>query len=395
MVDHYQVLGIPQSASQDEIKAAFKKLAVKYHPDKNPGNSLAEELFKEINRAYQTLSDPYKRHQYDIVLKYGRQPPPPPPRSTYRPFYYPPFEPGQRSPTGSYEYGWKYVRAQVAAFAFIFVVAAMVMGVKYWYDGYIEAREVRLAEVRAQLFQEAQEYFDRGRYQKSLDIIIGMYRKNPLERSISDYRDRFVGALMVQADSQFLKNNYESAIISFTLVKDYQRNENPTVYDKLAQSYKALQMYEEAATVLSLRLNDDHDNLRINLEIGSIYLDELQDPDKAKPYMDNARKRVKSILTQIYGQAPEMIMKPKEAPPIYFRVFFNSARVNHLLEFHDEAIKDANWSVFLNPKLAEPHYIRGYGYHQQGNNFRACKNWMEAANLGHVDGAQMLSRYCN
>jgi len=61
----YQVLGIQKEASTDEIKRAYRKLAHKYHPDKNPGDKTAETKFKEINEAYQVLSDPQKRQQYD------------------------------------------------------------------------------------------------------------------------------------------------------------------------------------------------------------------------------------------------------------------------------------------------------------------------------------------
>lgn len=63
--DYYQTLGLTKGASPDEIKRAFRKLAVKYHPDKNPGNKEAEEKFKEINEAYAVLSDPEKKAQYD------------------------------------------------------------------------------------------------------------------------------------------------------------------------------------------------------------------------------------------------------------------------------------------------------------------------------------------
>ncbi len=63
--DYYQDLEVPRSASEDEIKKAFKKLAVKYHPDKNPGDKEAEEKFKIINEANTVLSDPEKRRQYD------------------------------------------------------------------------------------------------------------------------------------------------------------------------------------------------------------------------------------------------------------------------------------------------------------------------------------------
>ncbi len=63
--DYYEVLGVGKGASDDEIKKAFRKLAIKYHPDKNPGNKEAEAKFKEANEAYSVLSDKTKRQRYD------------------------------------------------------------------------------------------------------------------------------------------------------------------------------------------------------------------------------------------------------------------------------------------------------------------------------------------
>lgn len=63
--DYYEVLGVKKSASDDEIKKAYRKLALKYHPDKNPGDKAAEEKFKEINEAHDVLSDKQKRARYD------------------------------------------------------------------------------------------------------------------------------------------------------------------------------------------------------------------------------------------------------------------------------------------------------------------------------------------
>ena len=63
--DYYEVLGLQKGASDDEIKKAFRKKAMKYHPDKNKGDKAAEEQFKEINEAYSILSDPDKKMKYD------------------------------------------------------------------------------------------------------------------------------------------------------------------------------------------------------------------------------------------------------------------------------------------------------------------------------------------
>src|SRR5205809_3448116 len=66
--DYYEILGVAKSASADEIKKAYRKVAMQYHPDRNPGDKAAEEKFKEAAEAYEILSDQDKRAQYD---RYG------------------------------------------------------------------------------------------------------------------------------------------------------------------------------------------------------------------------------------------------------------------------------------------------------------------------------------
>lgn len=75
LTNYYIVLGVKNTASLEQIKAAYRELAKKYHPDKNPGNKAAEDFFKEVQQAYAVLSNPEKRRKFDLKFNYATEQP--------------------------------------------------------------------------------------------------------------------------------------------------------------------------------------------------------------------------------------------------------------------------------------------------------------------------------
>ena len=67
--DYYKILEVDSNATAEQIKKSYRRLAMTYHPDRNPGNKAAEDMFKEVNEAYDVLSNPEKRKKFDLPRK--------------------------------------------------------------------------------------------------------------------------------------------------------------------------------------------------------------------------------------------------------------------------------------------------------------------------------------
>ena len=401
MVDYYQILGVPESANQEQIKRAFKRLALRYHPDRNPDNPAAEERFKEINLAYQTLSDYSAKASYDARRRYGYEAStshtprrPPPYTTTRRPDPYGrPFQPKQTSGR-YYDLGWNYVKHQAMAFGFVLIVAIGYLTIKGIIDYQRQAAYEELIAERTAYLDTAKMEFRSGNYEASFDLIKMINKTYPPAADIYDYKNKSLRSLTKIADDSLNSENYLWAARNYDIVRENSNGLNIDLYHKIALCYKGMGQYEKAAQVLDYILIRDFENLELNLEIASIYRDVLNQPAKAREYYERAKKKIKEQLKATYGDAYEIVMDPSYSPPLYHRVFFNAALNSAKLEDHDETIKNANWTVFFRPDLPEGYFIRANSYHAMGRLKKACDNWQRAVELGHLPSEEAQSDHC-
>ncbi len=191
MTNHYHVLGLLENATPEEIKAAFKRLAVKYHPDKHAGNPEMEEKFKEINLAHQILSDEYEKARFDLKLKYQQFSH----TQTRQYTYQPPradqwkYQARKQYASGKVDYKQNAI-ATAYAFGITFLIALLVMTgvwVKQSYDD--KKLEKRLAERRG-TYIEAKESFDSGNYEKAFELMTSLRFFRTEEKDMKYYGEK-------------------------------------------------------------------------------------------------------------------------------------------------------------------------------------------------------------
>ncbi len=404
MQDYYNILGIPSTASSEDIKRAYKKLAIVYHPDKNQGDIKAEEQFKLINEAYQTLSDPIKKNRYDFLKQYGAA------ASTLfdtvehekgysRRRTYPPYtrhySPGESSQYTEYKVDKKYFRDLFVTLGLFFLISAVIVGF-YELQEYLSERQI--TEIRQQnhiVLQEARENFVDGDYREALSKVTTLVARYPNE---SNYRKAFkgmMGQLSDVAQTQFDAAQYNRAAAHYEIIKDFEDPMNLNTWYRIAMCHYKDGQFIKSVQSLDYILLRDRQNIPLLLQIASIYDNDLRQPSQALPYYDEAKALFKKFQATSYGEAFELIMPAEDTPDIYFELFVKRAELNLRLENYEEAITDCNWAILLRPERVAPFLMRARAYSVTGVQYRACRDWKSAAALGSPEAERLFNESCN
>lgn len=389
MKDHYKTLGITRDATQGQIKAAYKRLALQYHPDRNPGNLFAEELFKEINEAYQVLIKPESKARYDLLLhfqsySYQKQPQPYTSRHPYT-YRRPPRPAYHRT---SYRFDRTYVKNQALAILVVIVIGTLYISATYL-NKYIKEQkreEIRIANQK--VLSAAHIKFNMGDFYGAMEMVENLAKKHPTEFYIDLERSEMVEEIYQKARRQYVLQDYQNAIFNLLIVKEFQDPQKLETYRYLARSYLAINDYEKAASIFEYIYLRDRYNLDLVVRLAMLYHYQINDIKQSLNYYDKAKKLFKERQRQLYGKAFELLMDPLTTPDLYYKLFYNRAKANMDAKNFKIAVTDCNWASFLRPDEPEPYFMRASSYYKINEPEKACKDYKVALSKGHEPGSR-------
>jgi curved DNA-binding protein CbpA len=403
MKDYYSILGLSSNASERDIKTAFKRLAVQFHPDKNPNNPTAEERFKQINEAYQILSDPASKARYDYATWTGGQASAatPEPESN---IYYDERDRRWRTrnytQTGTATPPVEQKKSKAGLFFVIGAVVVLSVIVILNFEYLIFLSKIPYhRELRQQAQQQQQQLIanikarpDAVFIDKTLDSL-NAARAEDLYMYSADLIDKLEVMLPNLAKSEMVYGNTANAAALFMLWKKRKHKAELETDSLLAQCLATQQKYAEAEEVLLPYSQKSYHAIRIYTKIGDMYKDAKMYP-KALEYYQKITDNIIELYIAEYGKAYAVVLDGKERSYEEYAAFSEKAFILGHLHQYKEAISVAKWAERLRPKSARHQYALGHIYHNMGKTKDACLHWAKAYEAGDNDAYTAMDQYC-
>jgi curved DNA-binding protein CbpA len=390
MGNYYEILGIDYSATAAQIRAAYKRKAMRYHPDHNPGSKEAEEMFKMVNEAYHTLSDALKKSRYDAQISRAYTETVDYQREINKMRFYQ----WQRMQEKHYRIDKEYVKIQALAFLVFTVIAGFCFAIIHSAQYYTQQRQLEQFLATTNALKHVDTLFNKGQFDESFETIQKLKQEDPSEYRYNYARDSLVNALRAMATKKFNIQDFAGAVGYYITLRNH---ENPASFETIRQISMCqyyLGNYKESLNAYKQLHNLRPYNLELVYRIGMLNLEKLENPEEALYYFSYAKKVFKENLTEIYGAAFEVIMDPNDAPDIYFDLFEARARANIQLGHFDEAVTDCNWAIFLRRDRSNPYLLRAIANEQRGNFDNLCTDLSKAKKLGSSDTEVLARKYC-
>jgi len=346
--DFYAVLGISPKADQETIRKAYKKLALIYHPDRNPGDPVAENRFKEINEAYQWLHDPQKRWQYDAFLSGGQSVEPETP-------------PSDKRKRRAYKQGFQEIAPfKINFFYFYFflgMAAVFALAASLYFF-----MENKASEVFIQQAHEA--YQENGNYRQALELL-----ELALEKNSENVEAQAFTAFLLQNHTE----DHKTYLYHYSQAIQLSENPEPAWYFGRAMAYKALDDMGLAMNDLKSALSLDAEYEAALTELGNLHLYHWKNTDNAKPLYEK--------LLQIDNDN--------------VRALVGLGAIQQL-----ENNFETSWDFLERAKRLAPddialRYFLGFHYLKaEQDTAKACAFWTELDSAKQLDVQNEINRFC-
>ena len=391
MQDFYEALGVSRTASQTQIKAAFKKMAMKFHPDRNPGSKQAEETFKFLNEAYHTLYDPIRRSRYDsrfhIITEEVNE-------AYWQEIKYKRYQQWRQSHDKYYRLDKNYFKIQGLAFLVFLLIAGFCFAVINTAHYYVRQQQMEKWRANTLQLQQVNGLFGEGKFHDAFNMIRTMEERDPLDFRFGFVRDSLVGALRNKADNEFRLKDFRSAVAHYLVLKNYEHPVRYETLENMSMCQYYLGNFKESLEALKHLHNQQPGDLALVYKIGAINLEKLDNPQEALQYFTMGKKLFKENLSKVYGNAFQIVMNPSDVPDIYFSIFKARALANMKVGNYIDAVTDCNWAVFLRPQDGEGYYLRAIANINTKDFVAVCEDSHRARELGSEQAVVLGKRYC-
>jgi curved DNA-binding protein CbpA len=390
MTDYYDILGLAQSATSIEIRAAYKKLAMEFHPDRNPDNPAAEEKFKLVNEAYHILSDPLKKSRYDSRINSHYAP-------TEEELYWQQvrrarYAQWKRAQQPRYVFGKEYFKIQGLAFLVFLIISGFCFAVIHTVNYFYALKQQEIHEQNLKLVAQVNALFVDGKIDDAFEMIRRLREEYPLYYEFTIARDSLVHVLRNRANNNYKNQLFREAATDLKKLNKYEFPPRIETLEKLSASLFRSAQYAEATVYLKQLYATRPWDVEVVYEIGAINAVYLNDHQEALKYFTLGKKLFKENLSHAYGNAFEVVMNPDHTPEIYFQLFLARAKANMALGNYTEAEKDCNWAIFLRSEQAEPYKLRAIN--KTFTKSRGLCNDIKQAKKYGEDVRQLQKKYC-
>jgi tetratricopeptide (TPR) repeat protein len=395
--DYYQILGLSQTASAVQIRTAFKRLAMQYHPDRNPNNPMAEEIFKQVNEAYHILSDPLKKARYDSrFYTYETQSSTQATEAHWRDVRRRQQQTRRQyaPPEKTYTITGNYFKIQGLAFVVFLVMSGISFGIVHLASFFFNLHQENIHNENRLKAAEVNALFGSGKIDEAITKIIELNKTAPMEVVFQSTHDSLVKEIKHRADQYFIHRDFKQALYYYQYFKKYQQYGQTETLEKIVLCQYNSGLYSETLQSLKQLHSEKPWSLELISDIARLNRDHLNNTTEAMFYFNLGEKTFRDNMEKIYGSAFMVMMNPNDIPELYYEIFVEKAQLELKLKDYKEAAPDLELAIYLRPARPEGYKVRAELNIEQQQYRSACTDLRKAKELGATGISELQLKYC-